>query len=42
MLYTLSGGDNSIGVYRIHKSGVLEKQETLDGLPSVATGLVVR
>ncbi|MGR9045828.1 MAG: lactonase family protein [Gammaproteobacteria bacterium] len=42
LLYTLSAGDNSIGVYRIRRSGTLEKRESLDNLPTAATGLVVR
>ncbi|WP_367026464.1 beta-propeller fold lactonase family protein [Methylococcus sp. ANG] len=42
MLYALSGGDHSVGVYRILKGGALQKLRTLDGLPAGVTGLVVR
>lgn len=42
MLYTLSGGDHSIGVYRIHEAGVLQKLESLETLPAGVTGLIVR
>lgn len=42
MLYTLSGGDRSIGVYRIRKAGTLEKLDDLGSLPSGVTGLIVR
>lgn len=42
VLYTLSGGDHSIGVYSINKSGALKKLESLDSLPAGVTGLVVR
>ena len=42
MLYTLSGGDPSIGVYRIGKAGALQKLESLDTLPAGVTGLIVR
>jgi 6-phosphogluconolactonase (cycloisomerase 2 family) len=42
MLYTLSGGDRSIGVYRIHRAGTLEKLDSLDALPAGVTGLTLR
>lgn len=42
LLYTLSGGDHSIGVYRIRPGGALEKQAGVDSLPAGVTGLVVR
>lgn len=42
VLYTLSGGDHSIGIYRIRRGGALEKLESLDSLPAGVTGLVVR
>ncbi len=41
-LYTLSGGDHSIGVYRIGDAGTLQKQDSLAALPPGVTGLVVR
>ncbi|CAL1242004.1 lactonase family protein [Candidatus Methylocalor cossyra] len=41
-LYTLSGGDHRIGIYRIRTGGALEKLESLDSLPASSTGLVVR
>lgn len=42
MLYTLSGGDHSIGVYRILKGGALQKLQSLGALPAGTTGLIVR
>ena len=42
VLYILSGGDHSIGVYTINGAGALKKLESLDTLPAGVTGLVVR
>lgn len=43
VLYTLSGGDQSIGIYRVNrKSGGLNKLDSFDDLPAGVTGLVVR
>lgn len=42
VLYTLSGGEQSIGIYRVGKTGSLDKLDSFDGLPAGATGLVVR
>lgn len=42
MLYSLSGGSNSIGVYRVNKSGALNKLDTINALPAGVTGLIVR
>ncbi|MDD5033237.1 MAG: beta-propeller fold lactonase family protein [Methylococcaceae bacterium] len=42
VLYTLSGGDHSIGVYRIRAGGVLQKLDSLATLPAGVTGLIVR
>lgn len=42
ILYTLSGGGHSIGVYSINKAGALKKLESLDSLPVGVTGLIVR
>lgn len=41
-LYTVSGGDNSIGIYRIRRGGELEKLQSFTNLPDAFTGLVVR
>ena len=32
VLYTLSGGEHRIGVYKIHKGGTLQQLENLDTL----------
>lgn len=42
LLYSLNGGDNTIGVHRILPGGALQKRATIDGLPAGTTGLVVR
>jgi 6-phosphogluconolactonase (cycloisomerase 2 family) len=42
VLYTLSGGDHTIGVYTIQKGGVLTKLQSIPSLPTGVTGLVVR
>ncbi|MCK9605462.1 MAG: beta-propeller fold lactonase family protein [Methylomonas sp.] len=42
VLYTLSGGDQSIGIYRVNKAGALNKLDSFDNLPAGVTGLVVR
>jgi 6-phosphogluconolactonase len=42
MLYTLSGGDNAIGIYTIGGNGALSKQSSVAGLPAGVTGLIVR
>lgn len=42
VLYTLSGGDHSIGVYRIGNGGSLSKLDTVTELPPGVTGLIVR
>jgi 6-phosphogluconolactonase (cycloisomerase 2 family) len=42
VLYTLSGGDHHIGVYKILKDGALHKLNSLDTLPIGVTGLIVR
>lgn len=41
-LFTLNGGDNTIGVYQVFGSGKLQKQQSIDNLPAGFTGLVVR
>jgi 6-phosphogluconolactonase len=42
LLYSLNGGDHTIGVYTISGRGTLDKMESVKGLPAGATGLVVR
>lgn len=42
LLYTLSGGDHSIGICRVGKAGGLQKLGSLAYLPAGVTGLVVR
>ncbi|UOA10831.1 beta-propeller fold lactonase family protein [Methylobacter sp. S3L5C] len=42
VLYTLSGGEHHIGVYKIQKGGTLQQLENLDALPIGVTGLIVR
>ena len=42
VLYTLSGGEHHIGVYKIQKDGALQKLQGLDSLPVGVTGLIVR
>lgn len=42
ILYTLSGGEQRIGVYRIQAEGELQKLESIDSLPIGVTGLIVR
>ncbi|MBS3953007.1 MAG: beta-propeller fold lactonase family protein [Methylomicrobium sp.] len=42
MLYVLSNGDHSIGVYNIQRDGKLSKREAINALPAGLTGLVVR
>lgn len=42
ILYTLSGGEQRIGVYRIQAKGELQKLESIDSLPIGVTGLIVR
>lgn len=42
ILFTLNGGDNTIAVYRVMRSGKLHKIQTIDGLPTGFTGLVAR
>lgn len=41
-LYTVNGGDNSIGIYRIYNGGKLRKLQSINNLPDAFTGLVVR
>lgn len=41
-LFTLNGGDNSIGVYQVSHSGKLQKQQSIANLPVGFTGLVAR
>ncbi|MGY6275178.1 lactonase family protein [Methylomonas sp. MgM2] len=41
-LYTLNGGSNSIGVYRVLPKGKLQKLQSIAQLPAGFTGLVVR
>lgn len=41
-LFTLNGGNNTIGVYEVSASGKLQKQQNIDNLPTGFTGLVVR
>ncbi len=41
-VYTLNGGSNTIGVYRVLPKGKLQKLQSVDQLPSGFTGLVVR
>lgn len=42
VLYTLSGGEHHIGVYKIQNDGALQKLESLGTLPPGVTGLIVR
>jgi len=42
VLYTLSGGEHRIGVYKIQRGATLQKLESLDVLPIGVTGLIVR
>ncbi|MGR9087908.1 MAG: lactonase family protein, partial [Gammaproteobacteria bacterium] len=41
-MYTLNGGSNTIGVYRVSAKGKLQKLQSIDRLPAGFTGLVVR
>jgi len=41
-LFTLNGGDNTIGVYQVSHAGKLHKQQSIDNLPVGFTGLIVR
>jgi len=41
-LFTLNGGSNTIGVFKVSASGKLQKQQGIDNLPNSFTGLVVR
>ena len=41
-MYTLSGGEHRIGVYKIHKGCTLQQLESLDTLPIGVTGPIVR
>ncbi len=42
VLYSLSRGDHTIGVYKIKKGGALQKLQSLVTLPTGVTGLIVR
>lgn len=42
ILYALSNGDHTIGVYNIKRDGKLSKREAITALPVGLTGLVVR
>ena len=41
-LFTLNGGNNTIGVFKVSASGTLHKQQNINNLPTGFTGLVVR
>lgn len=41
-LFTLNGGNNTIGVFKVSSSGKLQKLQSIDNLPNGFTGLVVR
>ena len=42
VLYALSTGDHTIGVYNIDKNGALSKVTNLGPLPDGVTGLAIR
>ncbi len=42
ILFTLNGGDNTIGVYKVSAKGKLHKMQEIENLPAGFTGLIVR